>query len=510
MTVKVRSASIIGVQAHEVGVETHVISALRKFSLVGLPDGVVKEAKYRVRCAVENSGFSFPNGEVVVNLSPAALPKRGAGFDLAVALGVLGVSCSFDSEYAASFLMYGELALDGRLEPVPGALSVARLASRLGIRHVMLPAESACAAAHVGGVRIVVVDSLLEAAAVLRKECEPRLREARVVSGVKSSCDYSDVVGQQGVKRAMEVSAAGGHNLLMIGPPGSGKSMMARRLPSIMPEMSSQEILEVSEIYASHRNHQAHSTEELVRTRPFRSPHHSMSVASLLGGGSVPMPGEISLAHRGVLFLDEIVEIRREALEGLREPLEEKRVTISRVAHRITYPADFILVAAMNPCPCGKRGTYRGRRAQVSRCQCSPLAVQRYLSKISGPICDRIDLQVWVPAVPIDSLNGLPADDQTEEMRHRVSCAREVQRERYQEEGRLNIHMGTEDIRRHCVLDTNVEAPIRQAAEESRMSARAYTRLLKVARTIADLQGEKRILLQHVSEALAYRVHDVA
>jgi magnesium chelatase family protein len=510
MTVRIKSASIVGVQAHEVGVETHVISALRKFSLVGLPDGVVREAKDRVRCAIENSGYSFPNGEVVVNLSPAALPKSGAGFDLAVALGVIGVAGHFDIEYAQSFFVYGELALDGRLESVPGALSVARLASRMGVDYVMLPSASARAAAYVDGITILRVDSLVEAVAILQKKLSPRIQRKTSVTGVRSTCDFSDVVGQMGVKRALEVSAGGGHNLLMIGPPGSGKSMMARRLPSIMPEMTAQEILEVSEIYSSSRMSESRGSSELVRTRPFRSPHHSMSVASLLGGGSQPMPGEISLAHRGVLFLDEILEIRRQALEGLREPLEDRRVSIARVAHRVVYPADFILLAAMNPCPCGKRGSYEGKRAQVSRCHCSALAIQRYVSKISGPICDRIDLQVWVPAVPIDSLHGLPADDQTDVMRERVSRARKAQLERYQDESKLNIHMSTKEIREHCVLESTAERPIKQAAEDNRMSARAYTRLLKVARTIADLDGASRIGIQHVSEALAYRVKELA
>ncbi|MCB0324887.1 MAG: YifB family Mg chelatase-like AAA ATPase, partial [Bdellovibrionales bacterium] len=380
------STALIGIDAVRVEVEAQVISALKRFAIVGLPDGVVREAKDRVRCAIQNSGLSFPDHEVIVSLAPASLPKFGARFDLAIALSVLAADGQLDPHSLRGKLILGELALDGRLKPVPGDLASAIELRRTGGGELLLPYENASFAATVEGISVIGMTSLLEAVSYLQKRMPPRpLPPLAPRRGPRAGeITFRDVVGQHAAKRALEVAAAGGHNLLMVGPPGAGKSMLAQRVNSILPPLTNAELLEVQKIYSAGKHQQLYNEDSAHGYRPFRAPHHTLSTAGLIGGGSNPLPGEVSLAHCGVLFLDEFAEMRRDSLESLREPLETGRVSISRAKLRVSFPANFILIAAMNPCPCGKRGSQpKGSRAQ---CVCAPVAVQRYQSKLSGPI----------------------------------------------------------------------------------------------------------------------------
>lgn len=517
MAVKVRSATLVGVDAVGIEVETQIIKALKGFVIVGLPDGVVKEARYRVRCALQNSGFEFPHHEVVVSLAPASLPKQGAGFDLAVALSILAADGQIDPSVLSDRVVRGELALDGRIKASPGAISAATYAKEVGRSELITSAEDAGAAAEIDGLRVVPVRTLFEAAAYLRGavDIEP-VRAASTASHRRQTRpSFADVIGQHAVKRAMEVAAAGAHNMLMVGPPGAGKSMMARRILSILPQMEKSEALEVARVYAAFellgqaQGRSGRPSDALSYERPFRAPHHTTSSAGLIGGGSLPVPGEISLAHRGVLFLDEFVEFRRDVLESLREPLETGKVMISRAKMRVKFPSDFMLLAAMNPCPCGKKGVgegFGGTTTTSVRCECAPAAVQRYASRLSGPILDRIDLQVWVPPVPVAALQGRPPEDPTPDMYSRVAMAREKQRERFGRSGMLNKQMGIVEIKRFCELDQAGVRLLEKAAEKYELSARAYTRVLRTARTIADLDAADKISCGHLAEALSYRM----
>ncbi len=505
MTAHAFSTTLFGVEAVLVDVETQILGALKRFTIVGLPDGVVREARDRVRGALEHAGIPFPYGEVIVSLSPATLPKAGAGFDLAIAVTILCSMGLFGPEVLRGRIFLGELGLDGTIRPVPGVLAAACCASSCSRPHQLVVATSTAAEALLAGdVAVLPVDSISELIAFLTgaKEITPlNPRGSAFIEQRAPEADFEDVIGQQEAKRALEVAAAGAHNLCMIGPPGAGKTMLAQRLRDVLPPLTPTEALEVTKIYAAYSARGVGAVERptsLIHRRPFRAPHHTMTAAGLIGGGGVPMPGEISLAHRGVLFLDELPELRREALECLREPLETRTIAISRARFRIIFPADFMLVAAMNPCPCGKRGT------DSISCRCSEPMLAKYLARISGPILDRIDLQIWVPPVPVAEFQR-GATGSSAGVVERVGRARAAQSERLGNGARTNGSMSAAEVARWCEIDGGSRRLLERAGKRLRLSARAYTRVLKVARTVADLEGAGKIEQHHVAEALSYR-----
>lgn len=506
MLSRVTSAAIHGIDGYPVSVEVDYRQGLPSFSIVGLPDTGVKESRERVLAAIKNSALTFPPQRITVNLAPGYIKKEGPSFDLPIAVGILIATEILPSDLADGLAFLGELGLNAALRPVRGVLPCVLGLKKRGIRKIVLPRKNAQEAAIVDGVDVFPLESLTDVIGLLTQE-SPRApyrvdRETVFKRSCAYSVDFADVKGQSFAKRALEVAAAGGHNILLIGPPGSGKTLLARRIPTILPDMEFEEALETTKIHSVAGY--LRDGESLMATRPFRSPHHQVSNAALVGGGANPRPGEVSLAHRGVLFLDELPEFGRDVLEGLRQPLEDRFVTVVRVANAVRYPADFLLVAAANPCPCGYAGS------SVRACACTPAAVQRYHSRLSGPLLDRVDLHVEVPALKLDEITELaPAGESSESIRRRVVAARTRQRERLRQQGLFeNSQMGVRDIRRYCAVEGEGRALLKEAIKKLGLSARAYDRILKVARTIADLDDSASIGAAHISEAVAYRVLD--
>ncbi len=505
MFVKSFGSAIVGIEAIPIAVEVNITAGIGMY-MVGLPDNAVRESQERIRAAFENCSYKMSGKKVVVNLSPADIRKEGSAYDLTIAVAILAATEQLPAPALESCIVMGELSLDGSLLPIRGALPIAVEARRQGLRKIILPRANAPEAAVVEGVEVYGADHLRQVVDLLRGEpvLQPvkiDVRERFERKAATSDLDFGDVRGQQAVKRALEIAAAGGHNALMIGPPGSGKTMLAKRMPSIMPPLTMDEALETTKIHSVAGKIGA--AQGLLTQRPFRSPHHLASRVALVGGGSSPQPGEISLAHNGILFLDELPEFGRNLLETMRQPMEDKEVTVSRSKYTVCYPADFMLIASMNPCPCG----YYNHPTRP--CVCSKGAVFKYLNRISGPMLDRIDLHIEVVPVAFAELSSAHTEESSAEIRRRVVAARRIQQERFAGTStHTNAAMTSRQLREHCPLDAGPAALLSQAMERLNLSARAYDRIVKVSRTIADLEGCERIGPNHIAEAIRYRSLD--
>jgi len=506
MLAHVQSSAVTGIDAYTVDVEVDIAPALPGFTIVGLPDAAVQESRERVRAAIKNCGLEFPSRRITINLAPADVRKEGPSFDLPIAVGILAATGQVDPAFIENCLVVGELSLDGAVRGVSGVLPIALSARDVGVAKVIVPAHNVKEAAIVSEVDVYPVTTLTEVVQLINEPGHMLpaifgISEFQALDEPVYDVDFADVKGQESVKRALEVAAAGGHNMIMVGPPGSGKTMLARRIPTILPPLGMEEALEVTKLYSVCGL--LSSNEALITRRAFRAPHHTISNAGLTGGGTYPRPGEVSLAHHGVLFLDEFPEFKRDVLEVMRQPLEDGHVTIARAQASLTYPANFMLVAAMNPCPCGFYND------NTKACTCTPHMISRYLQRISGPLLDRIDIHIEVPRLKQDDLLSKMSGEPSVSIRQRVRFAREIQQARFAgTKIYCNAQMTTRHMRTHCKLSPDAESMLKHAIEQLHLSARAYDRILKLSRTIADLAQSDGIEVHHIAEAIQYRSLD--